>query len=241
MPSLCANLLLIGSSKWDSAGRAVQPGLELVVEVAGIRLTLLNVHRKAGCRAQVMDAPDVSGARDEQHKADIVESCRVLRSQIPELKQWLDVQLTAGALPIILGDFNRDLSGEVLRKLSARLDGSDPRAPVFEATRIGGLLFEISDGERSGARMTFVRADIEARDKRVKAPGTMRLGRVCHDGIDHFLISGAVEAPLRIDARRLVASGADYSANAYGPDRILSSDHCTHTLRLTWCPRVSTA
>jgi hypothetical protein len=221
-------------AKRDSAGRAVRPGLELVVEVAGMRLTLLNVHLKAGCRSQVIDAPDVSGARDEQHKADIIESCRVLRSQIPELEQWLDAQLTAGALPIILGDFNRDLSGEVRRKLPARLDGSDPRAPVSEATRIGSLLFEISDGEPAGSRMTFVRADIQARDKRVKNPGSTRFDRVCHDRIDQFLISGAVEAALKIDARGLVASGADYGDDAYGPDRVLPSDHCPHTLRLTW-------
>jgi endonuclease/exonuclease/phosphatase family metal-dependent hydrolase len=224
-------------AKRDRAGRPVRPGLELVIEVGGRRLTLLNVHLKAGCRAHALDAPDLAGVRDPQRRADIEDACRVLRAQVPELEAWLEAQVAAGALPMILGDFNRDLAGELRRKMPARLDGSDPRGPASASTRMGSLLLEIGDDVPPGSRLWFVRAEVEARAKSVKLPDATRVDRVCHAGIDHFLVSIALAKTLEIDPKRLVAVGADYGDAAYGPDRVLPSDHCPLTLRLTWSSR----
>ncbi len=217
----------------DDNGHQVRPGLELTVAHEGKRLTLLNVHLKASCRAQLLSDPKRPGYADDKRWEEIQQGCKVMRKQAPVLEAWVEAQTRARAQYMILGDWNRDLKRDLA--LPVRLtEGENPKSPITDNTRIGSLLKEISDNEPPGAWLAVVFPSIAARTKTIKAPDQKKPDPVCHQGIDNFALSDSLIKSMGVDKITLVASGADYGPEAYGVDKARPSDHCPVTLNLPW-------
>jgi hypothetical protein len=217
----------------DDSGHQVRPGLELMIERAGRRLSLLNIHLKASCRAQPLSEPSRPGYADDKRWEEIQQGCKVMRKQAPALEAWIEAQTRAKAQFIILGDWNRDIKRDLA--LPARLtEGESAKSPIGAQTRIGSLLKEISDNEPDGAWLAVVFPSIQARTKTVKAPDQKRAEQVCHQGIDHFALSDSLMKALSLDKKNLLASGKDYGAEAYALTKARPSDHCPVTLDLPW-------
>jgi exonuclease III len=189
------------------------------------------VHLKASCRSQPISAPTRPGYADDRRWEEIQQGCKVMRKQVPQLEAWVEVQTRKRALYMIVGDWNRDLRRDL--QLPARLTpGESATSPITESTQIGSLLKEISDDEPKGAWLGVVKVDITARRKTMKAPDQRSYDKVCHDAIDNFALSDTLLKALGVDKEQLVATGADYGADAYGVDRARPSDHCPVTLLL---------
>jgi hypothetical protein len=217
----------------DDSGHQVRPGLELTVAHEGKRLTLLNVHLKASCRAQLLSDPRRPDYADDKRWEEIQQGCKVMRKQAPILEAWVEAQTRARAQYMILGDWNRDLKRDLA--LPVRLtEGETAKSPITDSTRIGSLLKEISDNEPPGAWLVVVFPSITARTKTLKAPDQKKPDPVCHQGIDNFALSDSLIKSMGVDKIALVASGADYGPEAYGVDKARPSDHCPVTLDLPW-------
>lgn len=74
---------------------AVRRGVDITIELGGLRLRLLGVHLKSGC---------FSGALERSAAA-----CAKLRQQLPALEAWVDAREREGVPFAVLGDFNRRL------------------------------------------------------------------------------------------------------------------------------------
>jgi hypothetical protein len=215
----------------DEGGRRVRPGLQLIVEVNGKRLALLNVHLKAACRGQPISEPTRPGYADNKRWREIQQGCAVMRKQVPHLENWIENQARAKMLFMILGDWNRDFKRDL--PLPARLDSEEsPQLPLTATTRIGSMLKEISDNEPEGAWVGLITQSLKARKKEMKGPDQKSAEKVCHQGIDHFAISDSILKLLSIDRKSLKATGSDYGDDAYGVDKAMPSDHCPFTLKL---------
>jgi hypothetical protein len=215
----------------DEGGRRVRPGLQLIVEVNGKRLALLNVHLKAACRGQPISEPTRPGYADNKRWREIQQGCAVMRKQVPHLENWIETRARAKMLFMILGDWNRDFKRDL--PLPARLDSDEsPQLPLTATTRIGSMLKEISDNEPEGAWVGLISQSLKARKKEMKGPDQKSAEKVCHQGIDHFAISDSILKLLAIDRKSLKATGSDYGDDAYGVDKAMPSDHCPFTLKL---------
>jgi exonuclease III len=215
----------------DEGGRKVRPGLQLIIEVSGKRMALLNVHLKAACRGQPISEPRRPGYADNKRWRDIQQGCAVMRKQVPVLENWIESQARAKMLFMIVGDWNRDFKRDL--PLPARLDGDEsPQLPLTPATRVGSMLKEISDNEPEGAWVALIMPSIQARKKDVKAADQKSAEKVCHQGIDNFALSESLIKLLGVDRKSLKATGVDYGDTAYGVDKAMPSDHCPVTLKL---------
>jgi hypothetical protein len=220
----------------DDTGHRVRPGLELTVEVGGTggaakRITILNVHLKASCRAQPISEPKRPGYADDRRWEEIIQGCKVMRKQVPELENWVEAQTRAGANYLIVGDWNRDLKRDLM--LPARLtEGGNAKSPITADTKIGSLMKEISDDAPKGSYLTIAATTITLRKKTVRAPDAKSYDSTCHQGIDNFVLSDSMMKAFGLTKETLSAAGADYGAEAYGVEKAMPSDHCPVTLKL---------
>jgi hypothetical protein len=215
----------------DDAGHQVRPGLELTVQYNGKRLVMLNIHLKAACRGQPISAPSRPGYADGKRWREIQQGCQVMRNQVPVLEAWIEKQARAESLFMILGDWNRDLKRDL--QMQARLfTDESPHQPITEATQIGSMIKEISDGEPQGAWVAVIIPKIKAGNKPVQSPDQKSKEKTCHLGIDNFALSDSLMTLLGVDRKALKATGTDYGAEAYAVDKAMPSDHCPVTLKL---------
>jgi hypothetical protein len=215
----------------DDTGHRVRPGLELTVEVDSKRFTLLNVHLKASCRSQPISEPKRPGYADDKRWEEIIQGCKVMRKQVPELEAWVKAQTRAGASYLIVGDWNRDLKRDLM--LPARLtQGESAKSPIKPDTKIGSLMKEISDDEPKGSYLTIVIPTISARKKAIKAPDQKSYDQVCHQGIDNFALSESFIRTFALTKDKLLATGEDYCASAYSVNTAMPSDHCPVTMKI---------
>ncbi|MET0507842.1 MAG: endonuclease/exonuclease/phosphatase family protein [Burkholderiaceae bacterium] len=209
--------VVTGLSQGGADGRRTRPGLAVTVTLAGgMRVAILNVHLKAGCRMGRLDeAPSRDPARAERRESD----CRVFQRQVPALEDWVDRKLGLGYGVVVAGDFNRDLLHEIRERLPARNDGSPRGDPPRDPGRIASLLAEISDEAPYAAWFSLVRT------------GDYPKQSQCHRAIDQFIVSRNVEPlldkPLREHRVRVLPFAEPITL-----DRVRPSDHCPHLLAL---------
>ncbi len=221
----------------DNPRHCTRPGLELSVTHNGRPLRLLNVHLKSGCRRDPVNLP--RGLSEQQYCAlgrpDLTPggACAMLRAQVPALEAWIDGQAAADLSFIVLGDFNRDLFGDLRREARLCLDRaasrSAAREPITGDTRIESLFREISDGSPAGADLWIAGLEIDTR-KRNCGGGLTVFG--CHDEIDHFVLGDRLARSGVEDRRAHLATGRDYGDEGYCPGNAKPSDHCPVTLVL---------
>lgn len=150
-------------------GGALRRGLELRFTVAGVQVTLLNVHLKARCATAPLDTPG------DAH-------CAALQRQVAALEGWVERQ--PGPF-LIVGDWNRDLENEARMNDGARSDRSDPAAPPGDPRVIRNLFAEINDGVPASSLMEVVKVDRSA----ARANG-------CHAILDQLVVSHSLVAAL---------------------------------------------
>jgi acid phosphatase len=190
----------IAASSQVTDGVGARIGLEMTLRAEDgavpPALTLLNVHLKAGC-------PE--GRLDRASNAD----CASFQRQVPALETWIE-ETAAGGMPFaILGDFNRNIEGEIAGGFPARSDGSDPAGPLNPAT-LRNLWPEINDIDPPQSAMQLVAVDRSA----------ARAAPSCHERLDHMVVSETLKAGLaprslgldRVSGALLASAGA--------------SDHC---------------
>lgn len=206
--------LAVSDNPADPGARKVRPGLALELQLAGRRISFLNVHLKSGC-ANIVPTP-VYQARLLD---DPAAPCKVLNRQVAPLERWIDSVAKRSADFVLLGDFNRRIDEEAaasIRPAQVRADGSDPvGVPVpgadgRVATRY--LWQELNDGGRALQQVPLT--GIEAACKGFS-------------GLDHIVLSG----PL---AKRQPANlGSRKTAVVQAPgQRIETSDHCPRSVTL---------
>jgi hypothetical protein len=223
-------------AKTDDTGHRVRPGLELTVEVGGTsgapkRITILNVHLNASCRPQSISEPKRPGYADDRRWGEIMQGCKVMRRQVPELENWVEAQTRAGTNYMIVGDWNRDLKRDIM--LPARLtQGEKARSPITADRKIGSLMKEISDDEPKGLYLTIAATNISTRKKAVHAPDAKSYDCTCHQGIDNFVLSDSMMKTFGLTNESLTAVGADYGAETYRAEKAMPSDHCRVTLTI---------
>lgn len=209
--------LLAGVAQAGADGHMTRPGLAMTFEIGDTRrLTIVNLHLKAGCRKGRLDeSPSRKPDRAERRQND----CSVFQRQVPALEAWVDAKLKAGNAVIVAGDLNRDVLDEIREKLPARTDGGDAAATAPEPARIASLLAELSDSDPPAAWFAVAR------------PGPYPKGSECHRAIDNFLISRNLEPWLDRPLRQLSARVIPF-AEPVALDRVRPSDHCPHLLEL---------
>lgn len=195
----------------DQNGHVTRPGFVATFNINGHQIVFLNVHLKSGCRSDAIDNPTVRPDWDEARRAHKLESCRLLRKQVPILEAWVDDYADKNFL--ILGDLNRDLSKD-RRIKPQRLDGTIAAQPITTSTKIGGMFFEISDNDPVGATL-----------QNLNNYDVFR-GSKCHYGIDHFLLGAKLSKLTGINIRNTRALKVDYADRYYGVDKAKPSDHC---------------
>ena len=234
-------------------GHRVRPGqvLDLTL-VDGTRLSVLNVHLKAGCnqydlqdpwlgsKANDPDKPTLScdpyaQASKETQRQQRIVSCNALRRQLEPLEAWIEGKAQglpgSASLPsrhanfIVAGDFNRRLYLELSPKAGpARLNDDSPNAPYSDHS-IRLIWPELNDGEPADSRMRLAtrnHGDAKASCKQ--------------QGIDHFMVSqrlagrqGENLGPLElIDIPALSLDLPD----AHGKTALRLSDHCPHAVSI---------
>lgn len=186
----------------ESIGGAVRRGLELSLRLGNQDLQLLNVHLKSRCASGNMDNPNNS-------------ACRTLQRQMPVLEGWIEAQANAGKPFAIIGDWNRDLEGEVRRNLTARSDASDPAGPIV-VSAVRNLFPEINDHTPPASEMLLANVDRSAAAR-----------SACHKTLDQLVLSQRLLQqldPLSLNAGLLPAKLVKGPAAA--------SDHCALVTRL---------
>lgn len=201
-------------------GHLTRPGLALHLEpLPGLRLSILNVHLKAGCRhGRLERGLSRQPGRHWRRQA----ACAVLQAQVPALESWLDQQLLDGRHVILGGDFNRVLRDEIRHALPARADGAlaSTQVDTAEAIRqISSILPELDDGSPPAARLHLLRN------------GNYRRHADCHRHIDPFLLDDGLLSRLGLTADSLRVEVLPF-AGPVSLDAPRASDHCPHLLAL---------
>lgn len=198
--------------------RQLRPGLQFAVSVRGVRVDVLAVHLKSGCRNDAIDTPR-GGARRS-------DDCAQLRQQVPAVQAWVDARRRSGTPFIVAGDFNRNLWRERVEQRPARCDASDAAAPLQGAC-VANPLPEWDDDPAQ--RLLLARTQLRAYADGALCTTKPSRGHgepLCHCGIDNVLVSASLLSALQLPLERLVASGVHYGASHYGPTRARPSDHC---------------
>ncbi|MDO4681282.1 MAG: endonuclease/exonuclease/phosphatase family protein [Lautropia sp.] len=214
--------LIDSISQRTETGHQTRPGLSALIDLGpALRLSILNVHLKAGCRLGRLER---SSSRQPTRYWRRRDACRTLQAQIPPLEAWLDAQILAGRQVLITGDFNRDLRSERKAGLPARADGSpagSPIGPDSEAgsSRISSLLAELDDDVPPGSRLHLV------------ASGPYRKRADCHRHITPFLLSRGL-APFLTDSLDALRVQVIPFAEPVSLNQPRPSDHCPHLLVL---------
>ncbi|CAN7333164.1 hypothetical protein [Massilia sp. LjRoot122] len=208
--------LAVSDNPTDPEARKVRPGLALELQVAGRRVSFLNVHLKSGC-ANIVPTP-VYQARLLDDPAG---ACKVLNRQVAPLERWIDGVAKSSPDFVLLGDFNRRIDEEAAAGIppaQVRADGSGPAgvpAPGADgrvATRY--LWQELNDGGRSLQQVPLTGVEEGCRG---------------FSGLDHIVLSGALAA------RQPAGLGSRKTAVVQAPgQRIETSDHCPRSVTLSF-------
>lgn len=217
---IAQNLAFVVRERWDattscrevpalsleaaSEPHALRRGLELTIDRAGRRVTLLNVHLKAGCPSGRLDASDNP-------------SCGVLQQQVPALEAWVEAQAEQGRPFAIVGDFNRDLDAEARGGYPARSDDSNATEPLHDPHTVRNLWPEVNDLAPPASAMDLAQVD---RSIAARQP--------CHASLDQLALSVLLRGQL--DPRSLT-DDAHLPAQLL-PMVDGASDHCP--LRAEW-------
>lgn len=209
-------------SQPTEAGHFTRPGLAALFDLGPeLKLSILTVHLKAGCRHGRLDR---SNSRKPTRYWKRRDACQTLQAQIPALESWFDAQILAGRQVLMAGDFNRDLRAEQKVALPARADGSPAGLPIppgdrAAASRISSLLAELDDNVPPGSRLHLV------------ASGPYRKLADCHRHITPFLLSEGLAPFLsaRLDALQVQVIPFEAPVSLAQPR---PSDHCPHLLVL---------
>ena len=206
--------LAVTDNPTDPVARKLRPGLALELQVAGRRISFLNVHLKSGCanivptqiyQARLLDDP--------------AAACQVLNRQVAPLERWIDSVAKQSADFVLLGDFNRRIDEEAaaaIRPAQVHGDGSDPAGVPAQddsgrvATRY--LWQELNDGRRSLQQVPLTGVEAACRG---------------FSGLDHIVLSGPLAA------RQPAGLGSGKTAVVQAPgQRIETSDHCPRSVML---------
>ena len=201
LPFQCREVPELSLENNDSGG--VRRGLELSLRLGQQELKLLNVHLKSRCASGNMDNPKNS-------------ACRTLQRQMPALEGWIEAQAAAGKPFAIIGDWNRDLEGEVRRNLPARSDASDPAGPIV-VPAIRNLFPEINDHQPPASEMVLASVDRSAAAR-----------NACHKALDQLVLSRTLLQ--KLDQTSL-NTGLLPARLVKGP--AAASDHCALQTQLT--------
>jgi len=192
----------------QKAGR-LRRGLELVAQVGdadGPKVTILNVHLKASCSSRDMSSKGHNGA----------EACATLQRQVPVLEAWIERKAEANEPFLVLGDWNRDVEGEIRHGRPARTDGSDPASPSVNK-RIRYMWPELNDGAPAASSMRLVRID--------RQPASVN---GCHARLDQAASSQLLLS--RLQEATLI--NGQLSGSLLPP--LGASDHCPVRVDLRW-------
>jgi endonuclease/exonuclease/phosphatase family metal-dependent hydrolase len=95
----------------------VRNGLEITLSRNGKEISLLAVHLKSGCFAKPLDKQSIEKMPSDTDKAQKAQfACEVLSKQIPPLEQWIDNKANNNQSVIVLGDFNRRFTQDIIAK-----------------------------------------------------------------------------------------------------------------------------
>jgi endonuclease/exonuclease/phosphatase family metal-dependent hydrolase len=231
-------------------GHRVRPGqmLDLTLQ-DGSRLSILNVHLKAGCNQFDLQDPWVGSRSSNPDKpvqscdpyASVsqntqreqrIYACAALRRQLEPLEAWIDGVSTAHPLPrraakfIVAGDFNRRLHAELSSRAGPARLNDEPASAAFSDKSIRLVWPELNDGDPSESRLRLAVTQGSASQVTCK-----------HRGIDHFMVSQALagrqgeklSALELLEVPALVLSVAD----VHGKTQLPLSDHCPHKVSIT--------
>ena len=123
----------------------LRSGVDITIEVGGIKLRLLNVHLKSGC--------------NEQRLSNTGRTCDTLRRQIAPLQGWIAQRREEGVPFLLMGDFNRRMDGP--DDLLAALNRAAPlvRATEGKASACWGGNSFIDHILAGGAARAWIRPD----------------------------------------------------------------------------------
>jgi endonuclease/exonuclease/phosphatase family metal-dependent hydrolase len=211
--------------------RQLRPGLQLALQIKGVRVDVLDLHLKSGCRNDIIDQPRVDRRSDESKKIKL-RDCSQLRLQIPEVEAWIEQRQKSGTPFIVAGDFNRSLWVERKEHKPARCDASDAAAPLGSSC-LANPLAEWDDTPSSKLYLATTNVKAYANGAQCAIKPSKRDGEpLCHCGIDHFLVNEQLLQKLGIHLNELSASGEHYGVDHYGVTKARPSDHCPLKLQL---------
>jgi Endonuclease/Exonuclease/phosphatase family len=211
--------------------RQLRPGLQFALLIKNVRVDVLDVHLKSGCRNDAVDQPKIE-RRDERGKQIKLRDCTQFRLQVPEVEAWIEPRQKSGMPFIVAGDFNRSLWSERAEKKPARCDASDAAAPLGSSC-LANPLAEWDDTPNSKLFLAHTQAKAYANGALCGLKPRRSDGEsLCHCGIDHFLVNEQLLQKLGITLNDLNATGEHYGAAHYGVDKARPSDHCPLMLKL---------
>lgn len=216
-PGRCTpeSTLSIKESPSESASlRYLRPGLALTLVVGKDPVTLMNVHLKSGCANLVN-----SGAFKGHELTDATIACEVLNRQVVPLEAWIERVAKSSPLFVVLGDFNRRLDEEAAHSVPPTEVRKDHTLPASSNKagpngEVGSrfLWQELSDGDPTLVQM----------------PPPIASNCKGFEGLDHILISGALNAR---QVRPLASEKIKVEQAA--KQVIATSDHCPRITKLT--------
>lgn len=226
----------------------VRPALALVMQIAGRRLTLVNLHLKSGCVSE-FDRDRRGDLPDPANKA-----CAMLHKQLAPLEAGLTALAARGGELIVLGDFNRNLQHEAaIRDPAAiRTDGSTPTGELPAGARVRNLLREVFDGDPPATAAFVVPitcpgsptrerlCERSHRDALGKADqqalaSAQELGCRLAIGLDHFVVSESLREHVREAVKLPIGRFGRTRAprDGSGEPLLAVSDHCPIRMRLS--------
>lgn len=208
--------LAVVDNPLDPEARKVRPGLALELQMAGRRISFMNVHLKSGC-ANIVPHP----IYQPRLLDDAAPACKVLNRQVAPLERWIDSVAQRSPDFVLLGDFNRRIDEEAAANIlpaQVRADGSAPGglptagADGRVATRY--LWQELNDGSRSLQQVPLTGVDANCKG---------------FSGLDHIVLSGplAKRQPANLGSRKTAVIQAP-------GQRIETSDHCPRSVTLAF-------
>ncbi len=224
----------------------VRPALVLHLQLAGRRLTLVNLHLKSGCVSEFdRDRPGDLPNPDNK-------PCLMLQKQIAPLEAGLSALAARGGELIVLGDFNRNLWHEAAVRDAAavRTDGSAATGELPRGARVRNLLREVFDGDPPGTAafpVPITCPGSETRERLCEKSHRDALGRAelqalgsaqelgCRlaAGLDHFVVAESMRSRVREAVKLPLGRFGRTRAGRDGNEPLLAvSDHCPIRLRL---------
>ncbi|MCA1381455.1 endonuclease/exonuclease/phosphatase family protein [Bradyrhizobium sp. BRP23] len=222
----------------------VRPGLSLMLHIDGKPLRIITVHLKSSCVSPLEDRGKLDGNS---------EACKILQQQVRPLEAWIEAK-SSGVPVVVMGDFNRNLSHEKNKivQSAVRTDGSDPKTPLTEQTRVRSLYGEVNDHSPADSSLVLLEPDCpvnqaaqeicsrsksEFLNQNALKPLTRADSLGCRNpiGLDQIMISTQISAKGAASKVSIGRFGGTRPANQNRPDPLLAiSDHCPLMATITF-------